>query len=261
MQEAVSAVLIGRSREADGLSRMVLLSLGVHLAFLTVLALVPPGWLTSEPEEKPKVTTISLGGVAGQDTGGMTPIATRTVQAEAAPNTRPVVAPPAANTPAMVAPTPDAKPKPAPKPVEKPVDKAATRKPSTGAEVKTGPARVDTPNAAEVPFGGLSSSSGGGTGGARIEGDFCCPAYIETMKSLIYANWNQQQGARGSVDIKFIIRRDGVLTAVSVDKSSGNPLLDLESRKAVLFTKQLPPLPDQFTRPTLTVYLTFEYKR
>ena len=260
MQEAVSAVLIERSREADGLSRAVLLSVGVHLTFLTVLALMPSGWLTSEPEEKPKVTTISLGGVAGPDTGGMTSIATRTVQAEAAPNTRPVVTPPAAKTPAMVAPTPDARPKPAPKPVEKPVDKAASRKPSTGAEVRTGAARVDTPNAAEVPFGGLSSG-GGGTGGARIEGDFCCPAYIETMKGLIYANWNQQQGARGSVDIKFIIRRDGMLTAVAVDKSSGNPLLDLESRRAVIVTQRIPPLPDQFTRPTLTVYLTFEYKR
>jgi TonB family protein len=258
MQEAVSAVLIGRSREADGLARMVWISLGLHLTFITVLALMPAGWLTSEPEPKGKVVTISLGGVPGPDTGGMTSIATRTVQAEAAPNTRPVVTPPAAKTPAMVAPTPNAKP--APKPVEKPVDKSATRKPSTGAQVKTGPARVDTPNAAEVPFGGLASG-GGGTGGARIEGDFCCPAYIEEMKSRIYANWNQQQGARGSVDIKFIIRRDGMLTAVSVDKSSGNPLLDLESRRAVYATVKISPLPEQFTRPTLTVYLTFEYKR
>lgn len=260
MQEAVSAVLIGRSQAADGLSRMILISLGVHLVLLTAVALMPAGWLTSEPEAKPKVTTISLGGVPGQDTGGMTAIASRTVQAEAAPNTRAAVTPPAPKTPVMIAPSPEAKPKPAPKPVEKPVDKSAARKPSTGAEVKTGPARVDTPNAAEVPFGGLSSG-GGGTGGARIEGDFCCPAYIETMKSLIYANWNQQQGARGSVDIKFVVRRDGMLTAVSVDKSSGNPLLDLESRRAVLVTVKIPPLPEQFTRPTLTVYLTFEYKR
>ena len=81
------------------------------------------------------------------------------------------------------------------------------------------------------------------------------------MKSRIYANWNQQQGARGSVDIKFIIRRDGMLTAIAVDKSSGNPLLDLESRRAVIVTQRISPLPEQFTRPTLTVYLTFEYKR
>lgn len=260
MQEAVSAVLIGRSREADGLSRMILISLGVHAVILTALALMPAGWLTSAPEEKQKVTTISLGGVPGQDTGGMTAIASRAVQAKAEANVRPVNTPPAAKTPEMVAPSPEAKPKPVTKPVEKPVDKSPTRKPSTGAEVKTGPARVDTPNAAEVPFGGLSSG-GGGTGGARIEGDFCCPAYIEEMKSRIYANWNQQQGARGSVDIKFIIRRDGMLTAIAVDKSSGNPLLDLESRRAVIVTQRISPLPEQFTRPTLTVYLTFEYKR
>jgi len=260
MQEAVSGVLIGRSREADGLSRMVSVSLAVHVAFLAAIALMPSGWLTSEPEPRENVTTISLGGVPGRDTGGFTPIAAAPVQALAPPDVKPVTTPPAAKTPEMVAPTPDVKPKPTPKPVAKPVDKSATRKPSTGAELKTGPARVDTPNAVQTPFGGLASG-GGGTGGVRVEGNFCCPAYIETMKGLIYANWDQQLGAAGSVDIKFIVRRDGMLTAVAVDKGSGNPLLDFESRKAVLITQKIPPLPNEYTPPTLTVYLTFEYKR
>ena len=61
--------------------------------------------------------------------------------------------------------------------------------------------------------------------------------------------------------MKFTIRRDGMLTNVEVEKTSGNPLLDLESRRAVLDTRQLPPLPDRVHRPTLTVYLTFDYKR
>jgi TonB family protein len=172
---------------------------------------------------------------------------------------KPVVTPPAAKVPEMVAPTPEVKPKPVAKPVEKPVDKSAARKPSTGPEIKSGPARVET-GGADVPFGGLAQG-GGGTGGARVEGDFCCPAYIETMKSMIYANWNQNQGAAGRAEIKFTIRRDGMLTAVGVEKSSNNPLLDLESRRAVLVTQRIPPLPEQFTRPTLTVYLIFEYKR
>ena len=81
------------------------------------------------------------------------------------------------------------------------------------------------------------------------------------MKRVIYSNWNQNQGATGQTEVKFIVRRDGMLTNVEVDKTSGNPLLDLESRRAVLVTQRLPPLPDQFTRPTLTVYLLFEYKR
>jgi TonB family protein len=125
--------------------------------------------------------------------------------------------------------------------------------------VRSGAARAET-GGAEVAFGGLASG-GGGTGGARVEGDFCCPEYIETMKQLIYANWNRQQGALGQVEVKFIIRRDGMMTNVVVDKTSNNPLLDLESRRAVLVTQQIPPLPERFTRPTLTVYLIFEYKR
>jgi TonB family protein len=259
MQEAVSGILLGRSREVDGLSRMITISLVVHAVLVAVLFVIPPGWLSTEPEPREKPMMISLGGVPGQDVGGMTSIASRPVQSLAPPEARPVTTPPAAKVPEMVAPAPEVKPKPAPK-VEKPVDKSATRKPSTGAEIKTGPARVDTPNAAEVPFGGLASG-GGGTGGVRIEGDFCCPEYIETMKSLIYRNWDRKLGAAGLVEIKFSIRRDGMLTNVAVEKTSGNPLLDLESRRSVLATQRIPPLPDRYTPPTLTVYLIFEYKR
>jgi protein TonB len=258
MQEAVSGILIGRSRESEGLSRMITVSLVAHGLFLLGLVVVPSRWLTTEPEREMRTMTISLGGVPGPETGGMTPIANRAVQAYS-PDVKPVVTPPAAKVPEMVAPTPEVKPKPVAKPVEKPVDKSAVRKPSTGPQIKSGPARVET-SGADVPFGGLAQG-GGGTGGARVEGDFCCPAYIETMKSMIYANWNQNQGAAGQAEIKFTIRRDGMLTAVGVEKSSNNPLLDLESRRAVLVTQRIPPLPEQFTRPTLTVYLIFEYKR
>jgi TonB family protein len=258
MQEAVSSILLSRSREADGLSRMVTMSLGAHVAVLAALAIVPAGWLTSQAPARERVTTISLGGVAGQDVGGLTPIAQRSAQ-EVTADARNVVRTPAA-TPVMPAPAPEAKPSPT-KPVPKPVDKSPTKKPSTGKEVQTGPARTDTPNAAAVPFGGLASSSSGGLGGVKIEGDFCCPEYLEAMKRAIYANWNQRQGIAGFVEVKFVIRRDGMLTSVAVDKSSGNPLLDLESRRAVAVTVQVPPLPQRYTNPSLTVILIFEYKR
>jgi TonB family protein len=159
----------------------------------------------------------------------------------------------------MVAPAPEIKPKPV-KPVEKPVEKSATRKPSTGAEVRSGAARVET-GGAPVPFGGLAMGGGATTPGVRIEGNFCCPEYIETMKSMIYKNWDQRIGATGTVEVKFTIRRDGMLTNVGVEKTSNNPLLDLESRRAVLATQKVPPLPDRYTNPALTIYLTFEYKR
>jgi TonB family protein len=205
---------------------------------------------------------ITLGGGApGADTGGMTQMAERPIQSVAPPEAKPVTTAPAAKVPEMVVPE-EAKPKPrtTAKPVAKPDEKSASRKPTSGPEVKPGAARIPTGGLA-VPFGGLSTSGGGGTGGTRVVGDFCCPEYIETMNRLIYNNWNQQQGAAGSVDVMFTIRRDGMITQVVVDKSSNNPLLDLESRRAVIATQQLPALPEKFTRPALTVILTFEYKR
>jgi TonB family protein len=261
MQEAVSSVLIGRRQEADGLSRMMLASLVIHGVFLTVLVFMPSDWLRTARDEETTPMMISLGPSGTADTGGMTAITSAPVQAEAAPDTKPVTAP-AVSKPEMVVPTPDTTPKPTPK-VSKPIKESPTRKPSTGPEIKSGAARVVTPNAAQVPFGGLAERAGGSsTGGVRLDvANFCCPEYIETMTQRIRSNWDQQQGATGQSVVKFTIRRDGMLTLVEVEKTSGNPLLDLESRRTVLHTRQLPPLPAQFTPPTLTVYLTFDYKR
>lgn len=260
MQEAVSSILIGRSREADGLSRMIVISLVIHGVLMTALVLVPRDWLRMQPEEQATPMMISLGPSGTADTSGMTAITSAPVQAEADAKPAPR---PAAKAPEMLAPAPEVKPKTPEKPVAKPVEKSSTRKPSTGAEIKTGAARVVVPNAAQVPFGGLAERAGGGsTGGVRLDvANFCCPEYIETMTQRIRSNWDEQQGAAGQTVVKFTIRRDGMLTNVEVEKTSGNPLLDLESRRAALQTRQLPPLPDRFTRPTLTVYLTFDYKR
>jgi TonB family protein len=186
----------------------------------------------------------------------------RSVQAVAPPDEKPRVQPqPAAKVPEMTVPEPaKATPKPTPKPVDKPLDKSASRKTTTGREVKTGDARAET-GAKPIPFGGLSTGGGGG-GGVQLDiGDFCCPDYIVTMNQRIRENWKQNQGTIGVVVVKFIIRRDGMLTNVEVEQSSRNEVLDLESRRAVLMTQRLPPLPAQFDQPTLTVHLKFEYTR
>lgn len=260
MQEAVSSILIGRSRQADGLNRMVLVSLIVHGVLLTTLVFVPRDWLRTAPEEQSAPMMISLGPSGTADTGGNTAITTAPVQAESPTDAKPVVRP-AEKEPEMVAPEPDVKP--AQKPVQKPIEKSTTKKPSTGPEIKSGAARVVTPNAAQVPFGGLAERSGASsTGGVRLDvANFCCPDYIETMTRRIRSSWDQRQGAAGQTIVKFTIRRDGMLVNVEDYKKSGNDLLDMESRRAILATRQLPPLPDQFDRPALTVYLTFDYIR
>ena len=261
MHEAVSEVLHARREVADGLTRMVWFSLGAHLVLVAAIALVPKDWFRPAPEAEVAKMMISLGGAPGQDTGGMTQMSARPVQqvAPEQPKERFVEAP-APEAPKMTIPDPATKPAPKTSPVEKPVEKSTTRKPTKGEEIRSGAARVETGGAA-VPFGGLSSAGGGGFGAKLDVSDFCCPAYVQTMVQLIRSNWNDKQGVAGKVVVKFTIRRDGMLTNVEVSQPSGNPLLDLESRRAVLNTQRLPPLPAEFTRPTLTVDLIFDYKR
>lgn len=261
MREAVSEVLASRAREADGLSRMVLYSLIAHAGLVAVVAVVPGGWIS--PHREPDVTPvmISLEGSPGQDTGGQTQVAARRVQEVAPVVKQPFTPPPAAKLPEMVVPEPAPKPPPARKPVEKPAEKSRTRKPVTGEKVTSGEARVDTRGAA-VPFGGLSTAGGTGltTSNFGLE-NFCCPDYLQTMVQLIRRHWNQEQGATGTVVVKYTIRRDGMLTQIELVKPSGNFLLDQESRRAVIKTAQLPPLPREYTGQHLTIHLTFEYQR
>ena len=61
--------------------------------------------------------------------------------------------------------------------------------------------------------------------------------------------------------MKFTIQRDGTLTDVAVEQSSGNRALDLAASARCCLTRQLPPLPAAYPNPTLTVHLTFEYQR
>jgi TonB family protein len=156
--------------------------------------------------------------------------------------------------------------KPEPKTVAKPEPKKPEpqlhgRTPTQGAEVKPGMARVQTNQAAAVPFGGLATSAGGPVGGAYTDvGDFCCPEYLSTMQRLIYGNWQAKQGQIATNKLKFTVQRDGTITDVIVEESAG-PYLDLASRRAIEQTQRLPPLPSAFTPPRLIIHLSFEYKR
>ena len=264
MREAVSAVLRDRARQTEGLSRMLLASIAAHVALMVAFVLMPSDWHSSRAEPD-TIMTISLGGTPGPETGGMTSIADRAVQAIALPDAPPRVnTPPAVKVPEMVEPERMIKPlpKPAPpppKPVQKPDTASRTRAPTAGPEIKSGAARVPTGGAA-IPFGGLASG-GGGAGGMTIDvKNFCCPEYLTLMVQRIREQWNANQGAAGQAVVKFTIRRDGMLTNVELTQSSGQALLDLASRRAVHNANgRLPPLPREFTEPSLTIHLTFDY--
>jgi protein TonB len=248
-----------RATGPDGFKRMVGLSLLAHAVLVLAVALTPSSWRTRAVDER-EVMTISLGGAPGPRAGGLTSMSGRPVQqaVQPKPDEKPQpITPPAAKPPEMTEPT-KAAPRPTPKPAVTPpttTDQARARTPSTGAAVSEGQAKADT----GVVSDSIGLSTGGGSTGGQINlGSFCCPAYVGEMLQIIHRNWRQQQGARGVTVMRFVIDRQGTLSDISVARSSGNFLLDQAATRALTLTK-LPPLPREYTNPTLTVNLDFNF--
>ena len=264
MREAVSDILIEREQISDGVSvivRMLLLSLVAHALLVASLIFAPSFWSDTETKKAPTMV-ISIGGAEGPDAGGLNTIAERAVQRVAEPDEKPTrPTPPADKPPEMVAPSPISKPAPKTpvKPIEKPKETSSSKKPTAGKEIAPGAARVET-GGAPIPFGGLSTG-GGGTGGAKVDVEnFCCPSYIAQVVSQIKRNWSENQAVSGKNTVKFVIMRDGTLTGIEVEESAGQ-LLDIASQRALQYTKQVSPLPREFTGNSLTIHLIFEYSR
>lgn len=260
--DSVTAILLDRDREAASLKPMVTWSFAAHAVAVVIVIFGPVQW-TSRPAERPEtVMTISLGaGAPGPRTGGMTPITARAIQAPAAaPEVakRAPVLPPAARTPEMIVPTRTARTTAPKQQVKTGPDDAKGRTASKGSETRAGSALAET-GSTVTGFAGLSTGGGGGTGGYLDVGNFCCPEYIQTMLELIHRNWAKNQGIVAYNTVKFTIERDGRLTNVEIEEPSPYPTIDLASRRALVLTKQLPPLPAAFPNQNLTVHLRFNY--
>jgi periplasmic protein TonB len=259
----VTDILRDRMQTPAGLQKMISVSVAVHLALAAALILARGGLMRHDAP--PTLMTISLSGSAGPENGGMTALGGRPVQAVTPPEDaakREAVRAPAAKAPEMTMPLPNAKTvktTPAPS-VKQAPDEARGRTPTRGKEPAFGSAIADT----GVRGQGFGLSTGGGAGSGstlEITGDFCCPEYLATMITRIRAAWNQNQnGARGTSLIRFTIQRDGTISGATVFQPSGTTTLDTAALRAVLATRTLPPLPDAYPNPTLTMRLSFLYQ-
>jgi TonB family protein len=261
----VTDILRDRMQESTGLSRMLTLSAALHVGLITALALAPKGLWTHAADSPRHVMTITLGGGgSGPQNGGMTSLGGRPVQVRIPPEEAPkreAVRPPAAKTPEMTLPKPGAKPLKATPvvPVRQAPDEARGRTPTHGNEVSSGSAVAET--GARGQGFGLSTGGGPGSGSMLDVSDFCCPEYVALMLERIRSSWDQRAETSGAVIVRFTIERDGRITATTVEKPSGYAPLDISAQRAVLVTRQLPPLPSAFPNPSLTVHLNFQYQR
>jgi len=262
--EAVTSVLLERARHDTGLPRMVSASLVGHVALVALLMAASAIGGRVRGEEERDIMTISLGGAPGPNAGGMTmmgsPARPRAEAPPAAAKTpSPVVPPPAAAKPAMTLPTSTRPAKAPPKPARPGTEAAA---PAAQAAPPPGPPGGDALNANRgLGFGGLSTGGGMGSGSYLDVKNFCCPDYLVTMLQLIQGRWDARQQVSGEAVVVFRIQRDGRLTDIELERSSGFPALDLTSQRALFLTQRVPPLPSAFPDDHLTVHLRFEYRR
>jgi protein TonB len=262
MEAVVSDILRSRMREPGGLTQTAALSVAAHAVALTALAFVP-GMLPKSAPPPRTIMTISLGGAAGPKTGGTQTIGGRNILAatpSVAPKIDRVALPTPRPEPAMVMPVPDPKIKP-----KTPPKSAATSKDPQGTnvgrgfETQKGSTTVET--GARGQGFGLSSGGGGGDNSKVDATNFCCPDYLIDMRDRIRAAWVQQQQSTGVVVMKFTILRNGQLTEIETEQSSGTFALDQASQRALYTVGKVSPLPAAYSGDHLTVHLEFKYER
>ena len=261
--ESTTDILRERAKRDDDLVRTVGISLGGHAVVIALVVFFPVGFLdASGADDLDEVMTISLGGPAGPSVGGQTALAARPVQ-EVIPlqeaDQDQWIQPPTPEPPEMTIPEPEAPRRPERDvPSESAPEESRGRTPTRGPELREGNALAETGSTG----GGLGLSAGGLGGAGYLEvGDFCCPEYLSTMMELIRRNWNHRQGYTGGLMMKFTIERDGSLTSIERETTSGYFALDQSAERALRLIERLPPLPSRFPENDLTVHLSFQYER
>lgn len=260
----VTDILRDRMHAPPGLERMAVVSALVHTAVVATLILAPDSWFPAPRSTERVVMTISLGGTAGPENGGITNIGGRAIQMEPLETPDPryqAIRAPARQTPEMILPDPSARPQPQSAEVEQAPEDARGRTPSRGAEPQEGSAVAET-GARGRGFG--LSTGGGGVGGTGVQldvADFCCPSYIEQMIEKIRAHWDARAEVPGVVTMKFTIQRSGLITDAQIERPARFQDLNFRAQRALVSARELPPLPAGFPNETLTVHLNFEYTR
>lgn len=247
MNEPTSDVLVARARLEPGGRHNLAWSILGHAVVGVAIVAWPRGESNTPVRE---VMTINLAGSPGARTEGMTQMG-GSVPAPVEPSTpRPVTPPPK--------PTPAVNPRPAAP--RRPARSDAPPSPSTPSAPE--PTTGSTPTFTGARGQGFGLSGGGG-GIGRVEMDvsnFCCPEYIERIVLAIQRGWDKDQGVRGASIVTLTIRRDGSLDGVAVRRPSGFYALDNAALRAIARVQQLPPLPSEFTNPSLTLNITFDYR-
>ncbi len=185
------------------------------------------------------------------------------VQAVAQPPAAPPPEPVSEPAPRLVETIPEKKP-PVKKPKKEPQPTLPPQKQATTTASATG--KSATPSGASSESVGLGSGPGQG-GLVGMDGlDTRFSWYLDLVVKRISAVWQEPYldsrfGKTYTVTVYFVIHRNGSLSDVRVEETSGVDMLDLSAVRSIREAAPLPPLPQDFRGDQLGVHFWFEYKR
>jgi TonB family protein len=93
--------------------------------------------------------------------------------------------------------------------------------------------------------------------------DFPFSYYLNLLRYRVQENWYppyQETGEERKINVVvgFRVERNGRITQINVETSSGKFLFDQAAVRAVSTAGPLPPLPDEYSKEALTVHIEFE---
>lgn len=139
---------------------------------------------------------------------------------------------------------------------------------STSASHVEKPQRTERPvesrPATEAPRG-LPTGSPAGVGARSLDAsDFPYAWYLRQVLQKVEGEWQRQNQRAAPIQKPLIlveIQRDGSIRMPKIDQSSGNAIYDQAAIRAVLDASPFPPLPQDWTRPSLRVQFRFDLER
>ncbi len=163
-----------------------------------------------------------------------------------------------------------------PQPEKKAVIEKAARTDMTSpsaaesAETGSGPGTGQGGSGVRVGGGGTGGGGGGGFGSAFSSqiglSGFPYTFYLQIIINKVSSNWFTSlvdPGIRGNFQatVYFKILRNGQITDVKIEETSGIKSLDLSALRAIQSSAPFPPLPRDYEHEYLGIFLIFEHSR
>lgn len=163
-------------------------------------------------------------------------------------------------------PPPEPEPEPIPEPEpDKPINPVPKKKVEKKPEKKPVQREVprDIEKTSEQKPDETADQPPAETGAVQLDSDFPFGYYINRIRRKVAAQWRVPMGSQGEdrgCRVYFRVYRDGRVSNVNVEESSGLFMFDQAAERAVLAASPMPPLPREFRDDFLGVHFTFAYR-